>query len=346
MYAQPTIKDVAKVAGVHFTTVSMALRGHPSIPAATRERIIAAASRIGYQRNHIFAALTNQRRGGDATYYTPKVAYVANRTEEDGFLKLAHFRQMVEGARREAEALGYSLELLYLGKGHHTSQSLQAYLKANAITGVIIGAFEPGGPSLELDWADYCVVKIDSRQIPPACSYISIDQLAGVHDAFRAMRERGYRRIGLAIGSDDEETTDDMHLSGWHLEQFCIPEAERVPPMLFPRGTRDKQGAELLGAYIDLHKLDAVLCNWANIRAMITASGHRCPEDVACAGLCISKPTPGLAGIVSNMDLVGQRVMSLLATLLRSEQRGIPGIITHTRVKGDWHDGASAPHKP
>jgi DNA-binding LacI/PurR family transcriptional regulator len=345
MYAQPTIKDVARVAGVHFTTVSMALRGHPSIPPTTRERIIAAASRIGYQRNQVFAALTNQRRRAGTSYYVPRVAYLANRTEEEGFLKLAHHRMMFEGARKEAEALGYGMDLLYLGKGHHTSKSLHKHLKQNAITGLIIGAFEPGGPSLELDWNEFCTVKIDSRQVQPACTFISTDQLNGVRDAFQKMRERGYRRIGLAIGLDDEETTDNMHLSGWHLEQFGIPPEERIPPLLFPRGAREKQASELLRTHIQEHRIDALLCNWANVRSLIGLAGFECPTQVACAGLCITKPTPGLAGIVSNMDLVGQRVMALLAVLLRSEQRGVPECATNTHVKGDWHDGASAPYK-
>lgn len=345
MYAQPTIKDVARIAGVHFTTVSMALRGHPSIPPSTRERIIAAASRIGYKRNLVFAALTNQRRSAGASYYTPRVAYIANRTEEQGFLKLAHYRLMVDGARREAEALGYSLDLLYVGEGQHNSESLYAYLKEHSISGIIIGAFEPGGPNLSLDWSEFCTVKIDSRQIAPSCSYISTDQLAGVHEAFFKLRERGYTRIGLAIGVDDEETTDDMHLSGWHLEQFRIAASDRVPALLFPRGAREKVASALLRNYLTEHRVDALLCNWANVRTLITQAGFSCPEQVACAGLCISKPTPGLAGIVSNMDLVGQRVMSLLASLLRSEQRGSSECVTNTRVKGNWHDGSSAPLK-
>ena len=53
-----TIKDVAKVAGVHFTTVSLALRRHPSIPEATRERIRRVAERIGYAPDPVFGALT------------------------------------------------------------------------------------------------------------------------------------------------------------------------------------------------------------------------------------------------------------------------------------------------
>ena len=46
---RPTMKDVAALVGVHQTTVSLALRDHPGIPVATREKIREAAARIGYR---------------------------------------------------------------------------------------------------------------------------------------------------------------------------------------------------------------------------------------------------------------------------------------------------------
>ena len=39
MPAKATLQDVATRAGVHRTTVSLALRDHPRIPAATRARV-------------------------------------------------------------------------------------------------------------------------------------------------------------------------------------------------------------------------------------------------------------------------------------------------------------------
>ena len=46
-----TIKDIARELGVDSSTVSMALRDHPAIAAATRERIQRAAARMNYVPN-------------------------------------------------------------------------------------------------------------------------------------------------------------------------------------------------------------------------------------------------------------------------------------------------------
>ena len=51
------MKHVAAAAGVSVMTVSLALRRAPSIPAATRERVVAAAEQLGYRRNPLVAAL-------------------------------------------------------------------------------------------------------------------------------------------------------------------------------------------------------------------------------------------------------------------------------------------------
>jgi len=345
MFAHPSIKDVAKVAGVHFTTVSMALRGHPSIPASTRERIAAVANRIGYRRNEVFAALTNQRSRRGVGHYVPRIAYLANRSPENGFHELAHHRMLVEGARKQAEALGYRLDLLFLDKGHHTQTSLAAYLAKHGIRGVIIGAFDPGRSSVALDWNELSVVKIDSRHLQPDVDFVSTDQISGVRESFSRLRAKGYRRIGLAVGLDNERGTDDAHVSAWLYEQMQIPEDQRVPPLLFPSSATQREAVPLLREWIPAHGVDAVICNWTNIRSMLGKAGFDCPRQVACSCLCLVRPMGSLAGIVANMDTVGQHVVSLLAALLRSEERGVPGKPTSTFVEGLWHDGASAPER-
>ena len=50
----PSVRDIAKQAGVSITTVSRALNSHPDISPKTRERVMKTADRVGY-------ALKNQR---------------------------------------------------------------------------------------------------------------------------------------------------------------------------------------------------------------------------------------------------------------------------------------------
>jgi DNA-binding LacI/PurR family transcriptional regulator len=63
MTARPTSRDVARTAGVSQATVSYALAGSPKIPAATRDRVLAAAAEIGYRPNLAARSMRTRRTG-------------------------------------------------------------------------------------------------------------------------------------------------------------------------------------------------------------------------------------------------------------------------------------------
>ncbi len=58
---RPTVYDVAKAVGVSATTVSRALNGG-SCSAATREAVVKAARKLGYQPNAAARALASRKR--------------------------------------------------------------------------------------------------------------------------------------------------------------------------------------------------------------------------------------------------------------------------------------------
>jgi DNA-binding LacI/PurR family transcriptional regulator len=58
---RPTIRDVARAAGVSHQTVSRVLNEHPKVAPATRERVLRAMRQLGFQRNLAAQMLTTQR---------------------------------------------------------------------------------------------------------------------------------------------------------------------------------------------------------------------------------------------------------------------------------------------
>jgi LacI family transcriptional regulator len=336
-----TIKDVALSAGVHFTTVSLALRHHPSIPVSTRERIEAEAKRIGYTPNPIFGALTHFRVHGRVRATPPRVAYLVNHQIET----LPHEKAFWEGAREQAEMLGYDLELISVSKGHHDSKSLARYLRGQNITGIIIAGFEPGLSELKLDWSDYAIVKINSLHMEPESTSVSNDQRQDVRIAFREMLARGYRRIGLAVGRADEEATQYRHAAGYLIERASIPPKDHIPELLFPHQATAAEVSALIGPWVRKHKIDAVLCNWATTHELLTDAGLSVPDEVACACLCLPEGKSGLAGVYPNLHMVGIKAVSLLTSQLRQGSRGVAAYASSTYVRSRWQDGLSAPYK-
>jgi LacI family transcriptional regulator, galactose operon repressor len=84
-----TIKDIARVAGVAPSTVSKALNGSDEVSEATRAKVAAVASRLGYRpnsiarslkvrRTHTLGVITNDREGAFTTAMVHGVADVAS----------------------------------------------------------------------------------------------------------------------------------------------------------------------------------------------------------------------------------------------------------------------------
>src|SRR5690606_16412833 len=56
-----TIKDIARLAGVSYSTVSKALNDSPLVKSETRQRIVELAKQLGYEPNHAAKSLVSRR---------------------------------------------------------------------------------------------------------------------------------------------------------------------------------------------------------------------------------------------------------------------------------------------
>ena len=101
------MKEVAREAGVHQTTVSLALRDHHSLPAATRARIRAVADRLGYRPNPLVSALMSVRRRGRASREGSTLAFLTAYPTRDGWRRSANYQYLFEATSARARELGY-----------------------------------------------------------------------------------------------------------------------------------------------------------------------------------------------------------------------------------------------
>lgn len=341
---RPTLKDVARESGYHITTVSLALRDHASIPDPTRQRIKEIATRLGYERNPVFHALSRFRQQGSVCAPAPRIAYLENYNIGYGRERPPYMREIYEGAQRQAGLLGYQLEALAVGEDDHDSRSLTKHLRDNQITGIVIGGFVPGFAEIALNWDEYAVAKVHSRHTEPDAPTIGNDHIREVRLAFRRLTALGYQRIGMAIGRADEDACGHRHSAGYLMEETSIPPERRVPPLLFPYNSDATSLGGMIARWVRRHNVDAVLCNWANIRELLETDGLRVPNQVACACLCLCDPMPpGLAGIRPHLHLLGERAVSTVVAQLKAGERGIPEFASSLYVQSVWQDGESAP---
>jgi LacI family transcriptional regulator len=329
-----TIKDVAAAAGVHFATVSRALRGDPRISTTTVARVRAAAAKLGYRRTAENLALSARRHLGGLDLPTERIALVCNRSPENGYRWFVHYRLIERGARLLAAELGYECELLHVDRGHHDSRSLGRYLAAAGIRGIVFMNIEVERRQVDLPWSEFSAVKIDSEKVLPAFTSLAVDQFGTTLLAFRRMQALGYRRIGLAVSGDGEVTSGGLSTAASLLAQAALPAAEQVAPFYFSERLTNKAVGRLIGPWLEREQIDAVISHRTQVRTY--AHGR------ACATTCMHTPVPGLAGVMVDFRQVGRQAVALLVSQLRSGQFGVPATATRTYFQGEWRDGGSA----
>ncbi|MBK9992290.1 MAG: LacI family DNA-binding transcriptional regulator [Verrucomicrobia bacterium] len=351
----PTMNDVAAVVGVHPTTVSLALRSHPSIPLATRTRILNAVREIGYIRDPLLDAFNYHRCSKHTSKQSPSIAFVADSNSAPYFNGSAYHPFVYEGVRAVADPQHLSLEIFSLGNNGLTPNRLNTILTSRGITGILLSTFTLATKDIELDWGNFSTVKIESHHLLPQIDVVSNDQCQAARLCMRKLREAGYRRIGLATALDDETRLQDNFSSGVLVEQAELPAAECVPPLLFKRA-EITEIATRIATWVKENDVDVIMTNWNEFfreATWLTAEGIRfptnpplhIPRDVAFASLDAPADRPQIAGIVQNHRLVGMRAMEHLEVLVKTYQRGAPKNPSGTYVPGYWRDGATAPKK-
>lgn len=188
---RPTIRDVARVAGVSKGTVSFALNGRPGVSEDTRQRIFEAARELGWAPSAKARALSTSRAFA--------VGLVLAREPEllgaDPF-----FPAFIAGVERTLSDCGQALVLQVVPE----SQEVAGYRRL-AGTGRVDGAFV-----LDLRVADRRIALLEELGMPAVtiarpdvpCAYpaVLVDDRPGIAAAVQHLVALGHRRIGHVAG--------------------------------------------------------------------------------------------------------------------------------------------------
>ena len=337
------MQDVAHAAGVHQTTVSLALRNDPRLPEGTRGRLQRVARELGYTPDPMLAAL-NAYRGAKRGAGTPvTIAFVLDLKDRRELATRHPHRMFLEGARERAQEIGYRLEVFFLAS--HTAAAvgrLERTLRARGIAGVIVGAFVDREIQFRLNWEHFSVVLIESEQLKLSLHMVANHQLMVTRAAVRRLRELGYRRIGIAVGEREEFYLQQAFTAGYFVEVAQAPELPRLPSCFLAPERTSRIGSAVL-SWVRGNEIDAVITNWHMVPEALRKKGMRVPGDVAVAALDLTPEEGPNAGMRQNHRVVGQRAVEQLAILMKTNQRGLMTSPNRTLIDGMWVDGSDVP---
>lgn len=189
----PTIKDVAKLAGVNPSTVSRVLANNPRISEETRQRVLKAMQELGYHPNLVARNLVRRS--------TETIGLVLPRAAEEVFLN-PFFPELIRGISSIARREGYDL---LLATGESEAEEKEAVLRmvrGRRVDGVILLVSRVDNRlGEELEAHRFPVALVGKPMQERDMCWVDNDNITAAFQATDYLLGLGHRRIGLILGS-------------------------------------------------------------------------------------------------------------------------------------------------
>jgi LacI family transcriptional regulator len=270
------IKDVAAEAGVSVGTVSNVLNRPDIVAPATRERVLAAISRLGFVRNES----ARQLRAGRSRTIGLVVLDVSN----------PFFTDVAHGAESVADANDVMVVLCNSGEDVARERRHLDMLQQQRVLGVLITPVAEGstGHLDDLARSGVPVVLVDRGSDGTRCS-VAVDDVHGGRVAAEHLLSQGHRRLAFVGGPFTKGQVADR-LRGARAAVRTAGELADLRPVETSGLTvaAGHEAGELIASLPITRRPTAVFC--ANdllalgVLHRLTRRGVRVPQDVAIVG--------------------------------------------------------------
>lgn len=328
--AAPSMEDVARLAGVHQTTVSRALRNDPRITPAVRERVEAAAAQLGYRPNPLLAALGTMRRRRATTAYQTSLAYIMRSGPSRAIMDVH-----LSGARQAAERRGFRLEPFVMDDDLREGR-LDGILQARNIQGVIVGPLPEAHGNFALDWSRLCTVVIEYSFSQPAFDRVVTDSYATMNMAVAECRRRGFSRLGVVLAQVVDERNEGLLSAAYSLAREKDRRIAAIPRLILPGWQEDA-----MESWMQRWRPEVLISSntlLPSIRAYLQRKRIRVPAQVGLLNLNVD-PAMDLSGICQDAPGIGAAAVRLVIEKLNHNDFGIPKSRVTLLTEGVWHEG-------
>ncbi len=310
-----TIRDIAEMAGVSRSTVSLALNDSDKINAKTKAKVMEIVERVGYRPSAIARSLVRQQ-AGVICVILPQIGHVVSDF---------YFSESLSGILDVVTAHGYHLVVEMATPEFKTGKKALALYRQRVMDGVLcVGNLTTDTYLTELAEAGCPVVLVNSvlGNLP---AIIGANRQAA-YRAVKHLAKLGHRRIGHIRGSEFVATA--IHRTEGYLEAVRALGLEESDELL-AQGYFDRESGYMATKWLLSHSRRPTAIYSVNdmmaIGAMdaIREAGLRIPEDIALFGgddiVLAQYVTPKLSTIRQNMYLIGQLACERLFDILKDK---------------------------
>ena len=245
--ARPTMQDVAACAGVHKSTVSLALRRPTAVAPTTLVNIQRAVASLGYRRDPWLDAFNFRRVHAHPAKSQLSLAFI---TEAGGCPESSQrdrLSALRRGVEERARIEGWHFDSFKIGPGALPIRRLNSILRSRRIDGVILSGLSPSTHSLELDWNAFRAIGLETFHLNAPIDIVTSDLGFATRQAVQAAVDSGARRVGLCLTPNEV-----LHLASLPIGGYRVACRHQGMPML----------PEFIAPPVESDALRAELGNW------------------------------------------------------------------------------------
>lgn len=332
---RPSLRTLAALAGVTSMTVSLALRNHPSIPAATRMRLKRIAAEQGYRPDPEVAKLMQHLRTRRLHRVQSSICALRMQPPPVTSQGYDYGQQVVDGVRRRAEEMGFGFEEMYIDEPGLTPRRLQRILASRGVEGVVLLPMRrPQKLGRLLDWPAFSVVAATSSVLAPRVHTVSPDQFANTVELCERLEVEGCTRLGLATHTDHDVRVKHRAVAAlaWYRESRG---RSSISTLWIDRGRLD---AAALAAWVEEHDLQAVATDSEFDAGLLAAAlPVRLRRRLTFLSTSVYPPLARHAGIDERPSEVGVVAVETLAAMIQRGERGLPRSPRTITIPGEMY---------
>lgn len=188
----PTIKDVAREAGVSITTVSRVLNQYADVNPKTRAKVLKVIEKLGYKPNTVARSLVMNR--------TKTLGLVVSELSRSR--NAHHFMfDVLCGINDRTQELGYDLVLYSTSPMAQKKTPYMDFVRQRRVDGVVLMGIRLDDPyTHEVVESSVPSVLVDVPLVSQTCSYVTTDNIAGARLAVEHLVALGHTHIGFVNG--------------------------------------------------------------------------------------------------------------------------------------------------
>ncbi len=309
-----TLADIAAVAGVSVSAVSMALADHPRIGVRTKEQIHSVAEQLGYVSNSAARSLRQQRSG--------TIALIVPNTGQHVFGH-PYFMQLLVGVSEVLNARGASLLVSTNPDERHGVVAYERVLRSRAADGAIVASAAVDDVNvLRLVDSGLPVVLVGNYPAIPGSVSVAVEDIEGARLATDHLRTvHGLTELAHISGPVNHQTSIER-LAGFR-SALPVNRRVRAPVAIgdFDEDSGRRATAEILATCPGIQGIFAANDEMAfGALVELKARRLRVPEDVALVGyddFGVSRLTsPAITTVSVPAAEVGRRATARLLDLV------------------------------